>query len=285
MSRQATDRAATELKGELERLYAEAEDADAFGHSLLSFLDELGRRADDSGTVDNVVERLAEQLDRAATAALAAGAMHDLRSLVQVLVANVDHARAGVLKMATASGQPDRARDVLRTLDELRLVAATMANITRDGVALQRAAGATSLVELSEVLETTARMHRRVARGRLVLDDVPRVHVVAPRGAMLRVLANLIRNAIDAIPEDQGRVTISAWVATDDVFVQVSDNGPGIPEALQGQVFDMFFTTKDGGSGVGLPVCRRLVTAWGGTLTLLSRRGAGTKFTISIPRA
>ena len=78
---------------------------------------------------------------------------------------------------------------------------------------------------------------------------------------------------------------ITAWVATDDVFVQVSDNGPGIPEELQHKIFDMFFTTKDKGSGVGLPVCRRLIGEWGGTLQMQSKPGEGTRFTFGIPKA
>jgi len=232
----------------------------------------------------SVIDRLASQLDLASTATLAAGAMHDLRSLVQVLMLSIDHMRRDVLSMAGAS--PDLARDVLHTLDELRMVAATMGNITRDGVALQRAAGAGAIVELPELLTTTARMHRRISRNRLILDDPPRVDVLAPRGALLRVLANLIGNALDVIPDGpDGRVTISAWVATDDVFIQVADNGPGIREPLQHKIFDMFFTTKDSGSGVGLPMCRRLVEAWGGSLNLKSRPGVGAKFIFSAPRA
>lgn len=277
---------AIELKGELERLYQQSGDPDAFGRSLLSFLDELGRKVREDGEASSVIERLAEQIDRAATATLAAGAMHDLRSLVQVLVAHIDHARAGVLGMATAANNADRIRDVLRTLDELRLVAVTMANITRDGVALQRAAGAGTIVELPELLKTTLRMHRRVGKGRLILEEPPRVDVLAPRGALLRVLSNLISNALDAIPDGaDGRVTLSAWVASDDVFVQVADNGPGIPPELQAKIFDMFFTTKEKGSGVGLPTCKRLVEAWGGTLQLQSKVGEGTRFTFGVPRA
>ena len=80
-------------------------------------------------------------------------------------------------------------------------------------------------------------------------------------------------------------MTLSAWVASDDVFVQVADNGPGIPEELQPKIFDMFFTTKDKGSGVGLPVCRRLVEEWGGQLQMYSRAGVGTRFTFGVPRA
>jgi signal transduction histidine kinase len=285
MSQVAVISGGTDLQAELSRLYAESGDPEVFGRSLLSFLDELGRKVKDSGQATSIVERLAEQIDRAACATLAAGAMHDLRSLVQVLVAQIDFARGGVLGMAASSADPERARDVLRTLDELRLVAVTMANITRDGVAMQRGAGGGSVVDLQDLLQTMLRMQRRVAKGRLVLEDPPRVEVKAPRGALLRVLSNLLTNALDVVDDAPvGRVTISAWIATDDVFVQVADNGPGIPEELQHKIFDMFFTTKDKGSGVGLPVCKRLIGEWGGSLQLHSKPGEGTRFTFGIPR-
>ncbi len=285
MTQSAQNQASVDLQAELDRLYQESGDPEAFGRSLLGFLDDLGRKVKNNGQAVSLVERLAEQIDRAACASLAAGAMHDLRSLLQVLLAHIDHARNGVLAMATSNADPDKARDVLRTLDELRLVAVTMANITRDGVAIQRGAGGGTVVDLPELLQTTLRMHRRVAKGRLLLEDPPRVEVKAPRGALLRVLTNLISNALDVIEDGTGRVVVSAWVATDDVFVQVADNGPGIAEELQHKVFDMFFTTKDKGSGVGLPVCRRLVSEWGGTLQLQSKPGEGTRFIFGIPLA
>jgi len=277
-----------DLKAELDRLYHESGDPDDFGRSLLGFLDELGRRIkaeqDDAGTT--FVERIAEQIDRAATATLAAGAMHDVRSLLQVLLAHIDHSRNKVLGMAATAQDPAAVRDVLRSLDELRLVTVTMANITRDGVAVQRGAGGGSIVDLPDLLKTTVRMHRRVSKGRVKLEDPPRTDVMAPRGALLRVLANLINNAIDVIPEGPaGKIILKAWVADYDVYVQVEDNGPGIPPDMQSKIFDLFYTTKEKGSGVGLPTCRRLVEGWGGELQLQSKVGEGTRFTFGIPRA
>lgn len=276
-----------DLKSELERLYRESSDPDDFGRSLLGFLDEVGRRVKEEGAGGvTFVERIAEQIDRAATATLAAGAMHDVRSLLQVLLAHIDHSRNNVLGIAATASDPGKVRDVLRSLDELRLVAVTMSNITRDGVAVQRGAGGGSIVDLPDVLKTTVRMHRRVSKGRVKLEDPPRTDVMAPRGALLRVLANLINNAIDVIPDGPaGKVVLSAWVATDDVFVQVADNGPGISQDMQSKIFDLFYTTKDKGSGVGLPTCRRLVQSWGGELQLQSKLGEGTRFTFGIPRA
>lgn len=277
-----------DLKAELDRLYRESGDPDDFGRSLLGFLDELGRRIKDESEdkATTFVERIAEQIDRAATATLAAGAMHDVRSLLQVLLAHIDHSRNKVLALAATAQDPTTVRDVLRSLDELRLVTVTMSNITRDGVAVQRGAGGGTIVDLPDLLKTTVRMHRRVSKGRVKLEDPPRTDVMAPRGALLRVLANLINNAIDVIPEGPaGKIVLSAWVTDFDVYVQVADNGPGISSEMQSKIFDLFYTTKEKGSGVGLPTCRRLVEGWGGELQLQSKIGEGTRFTFGVPRA
>jgi signal transduction histidine kinase len=276
-----------DLKSELDRLYRESGDPDDFGRSLLGFLDELGRRVKEQGSgQSSFVERIAEQIDRASTATLAAGAMHDVRSLLQVLLAHIEHSRNNVLGMAATASDPGKVRDVLRGLDELKLVAVTMSNITRDGVAVQRGAGGGTIVDLPDLLNTTVRMHRRVSKGRLKLEDPPRTDVMAPRGALLRVLANLITNAIDAIPDGpEGKILLKAWETNDEVFVQVADNGPGIPAEIQSKIFDLFYTTKEKGSGVGLPTCRRLVEGWGGELQLQSKVGEGTRFTFGVPRA
>ena len=71
----------------------------------------------------------------------------------------------------------------------------------------------------------------------------------------------------------------------DRVRITVSDNGPGIPEELHESVFEPLVTTKSTGTGLGLPLSRRIVEAHGGTITLRSRAGAGTAFTIELPLA
>ena len=65
--------------------------------------------------------------------------------------------------------------------------------------------------------------------------------------------------------------------------IRISDNGPGVPEAIQKRVFEPFFSTKEEGSGLGLSIAARIVEEHGGTLELQSREGAGATFVISLP--
>jgi len=100
---------------------------------------------------------------------------------------------------------------------------------------------------------------------------------------MMRVMDNLIRNATEAM-EDGGRLTISAWEAEDEIVIEVSDTGIGIPESEMENLFKPFYTTKPSGVGLGLTYSRRTVVAHKGTIELESKAGEGTKITISMPK-
>lgn len=89
-----------------------------------------------------------------------------------------------------------------------------------------------------------------------------------------QVVLNLIHNAVeamDAVRPDRKRLTIRTKLADDKAAVEVSDAGPGLPREMQGRIFEPFFTTKAAGMGMGLPICRSIVEAHGGTLELVAR--------------
>ena len=101
-----------------------------------------------------------------------------------------------------------------------------------------------------------------------------------------RVLLNLVVNAIDAVKGvSDGTITISTTVDKErGLTVSIADNGCGITEDRQDQIFELFYTTKgSGGSGLGLPMVKKFVEKMGGTLTLVSEPDAGATFTMSFP--
>jgi two-component system, sporulation sensor kinase E len=101
-------------------------------------------------------------------------------------------------------------------------------------------------------------------------------------GAMKRALLNLIKNAIIAMPEG-GELRLQTRRDRDNVQIIVSDTGVGIPEELQGKIFEPYFTTRDTGSGLGLTVVYKVIREHGGDLHMDSQSGRGTTFRISIP--
>jgi two-component system NtrC family sensor kinase len=104
-----------------------------------------------------------------------------------------------------------------------------------------------------------------------------------------QVFVNLVNNAAQAVASTgrQGTVTVHARRWLEGVAVDVSDDGPGIPEQLQDKVFEPFFTTKaEGeGTGLGLSICQGIVKEHGGRITLASPPGKGATFTVELPAA
>ena len=97
-----------------------------------------------------------------------------------------------------------------------------------------------------------------------------------------RALTNLVNNALQAMPEG-GVLELDAFKTEQAAIITVSDTGIGIPEEIKPRLFTPLVTTKAKGQGLGLAVVKRLVEALGGAITFESKKGTGTKFTITLP--
>jgi signal transduction histidine kinase len=127
-----------------------------------------------------------------------------------------------------------------------------------------------------------------------VAEGLPAIHGDEHR--LCQVFTNLLTNAFEAL-DGKGRVLIkvvaetleqdpafaSDNVPTPAVIVDVTDDGPGVPPDLRDKIFDPFFTTKPQGSGLGLPIVRKIVDAHDGRIDLASIQGRGTRFRITLP--
>ena len=101
-----------------------------------------------------------------------------------------------------------------------------------------------------------------------------------------QVISNLIQNAAEAAPGQDGRLEICGWNEGADLLLSVRDNGHGIGPDDLNKVFNAFFTTKDTGAGMGmgLTIAQRVARALGGSLVVQSEIGVGTVFTLRVPR-
>ena len=98
-----------------------------------------------------------------------------------------------------------------------------------------------------------------------------------------RLLVNLLLNAIDAQPDSGGRIGIAAEARHPMVELRIQDHGHGIPQDLIPRVFEPYTTTKEKGSGLGLPFCRTVAERYGGTIAIESAEGIGTTVTVRLP--
>ncbi len=152
------------------------------------------------------------------------------------------------------------------------------------------------LLERVALLSQELAAERRVQIVRRYDPSLP--PILADEDRMLQVLHNLVRNAIEAMP-DGGRVTLVSRLSLNPLFskvdlgmgqrtmaeVQVADEGPGLPEATRAKLFTPFFTTKDSGLGLGLALCHRILEEHQGAIQFSSAPGQGTTVTCFIPIA
>jgi signal transduction histidine kinase len=111
-------------------------------------------------------------------------------------------------------------------------------------------------------------------------SDLPTV--MLDREGFHGALLNLVLNAQQAMP-DGGQLVVRTQPTGIGVAVDLIDTGKGMDDGTQGRIFEAFFSTRSGGTGLGLPIARKIIEAHGGEITVQSAVGRGTKFTIKLP--
>jgi signal transduction histidine kinase len=215
----------------------------------------------------------------AAVGTLAASLAHEVRNplnsinLQLVLLSR----RAGQLaepERARFEGLVEAARREVTRLETL--VQEFLALSSTDRVRLLPRSPGAVLREVAQLMAPVAREHGVSVREE-ISEPLPEVPLDADK--LKQALINLVRNAIEAMPSG-GRLTLSAEAVDAEVHLRVADTGVGIPPGVD--VFDVFLTTKEGGTGLGLPIVRRIVEAHGGRVFYETQPGAGTVFTIAL---
>ncbi|HET9108657.1 MAG TPA: ATP-binding protein [Steroidobacteraceae bacterium] len=172
------------------------------------------------------------------------------------------------------AGQSQRAAETIEGLR--RLVAA--AGPERPESSLNDA-----VEEVLEVLRADARSRRVHIEVRLAAQLLP---IRIERTQIQHVMLNLVRNALEVLesnPPDRREVVLETQTTAEGVELTISDNGPGLPEEARQRMFDPFFSTKAGGTGLGLPVSHSIVRAHGGRLIHERNAAGGARFRICLP--
>src|SRR5258707_6657603 len=145
------------------------------------------------------------------------------------------------------------------------------------------------LVDVNELIrEMIVLLHSEANRYSIAIrtelaEDLPKV--MADRVQLQQVFMNLMLNGIDAMKETSGRseLTIKSEAGDGQLLISVSDTGVGLPQEQAEQIFKAFFTTKDNGTGMGLPISRSIIESHGGRLWATGNSGRGSTFQFTLP--
>jgi PAS domain S-box-containing protein len=216
----------------------------------------------------------------AALGKLTSGVAHEIKNPLNAMVIHVALLREKISRAGPPEAQAslDTLEQEIRRLDrviqgflkftrpeDLQLTSVTLPELLEEVVRLVSAEAMTSGIEIASEVSIS----------------LPPVY--GDRELLQQVFVNLMRNAIEAMP-DGGRLLVSARQVDESVEIAVADTGPGIDPALLDKIFDLYVTTKAKGSGIGLSVVYRIVQLHGGEITVESRKGEGARFLVRLPQ-
>ena len=214
--------------------------------------------------------------------AIAAGIAHEVRNPLNALQINL-----GILEQELSEIVPDRSGHVFEVLAkiarELHSLDAFVTEFLRFArpprLSMEKVAVRSLLADLTTFIGPECT--RKGVSLSLSVEGGPET-VLADGFQLKHAVLNLVLNALQATP-DTGTIVIGVKGAPDGLAIEVRDSGEGMTGEVQSRAFDAFFTTREGGTGLGLPITHRIVEAHGGTVALSSREGEGTVATVWLP--
>jgi signal transduction histidine kinase len=226
------------------------------------------------------IERLRQQYSE--IAALAGALAHEIKNPLSVIGMNME-----LLAEDLADGRTPQTRRALAKVEIVKAQCRRLQTLLDDFLRFARVRHLEmSPGNLNEQIERVLRLFAPQAREQRIeivtyLDpDLP--SILLDEQTLEAALVNLVKNAIEAMPEG-GQLTVRTRLTRTGVALDLIDTGRGMDQDTAMHMFEAFFSTKDGGSGLGLPMARKGIEAHGGRIDVQSEVGRGTQFTIEFP--
>ncbi len=225
-----------------------------------------------------------------AVAELAAGVAHNFNNLLQVMLSSSEVGLAALhsndLARVTANLQRilEDCRSGAETVRRLQDFAAVRTEPTSQESVLCLSHAVQKALDMSETWWKTG-PERMGVSVILTKELIPDCFVRGEENELLEVVINLVKNAVEAMPQG-GELVVKVSAQAGDALLTVEDNGVGIPEGNLRRIFEPFFTTKGfQGTGMGLASTYGIVLRHGGHISAVGREGGGTRFSVRIPLA
>jgi len=253
---------------------------------LLASLEDITERERLRTEVEETHRLLVQSEKLAATSKLAAGIAHEIKNPLNSLsftVANIEQVINTSRNIKEAKRASDEHLALIRSdLERIKLLVDRFMSFARPRQIqlVNKNVGAILRAALNSI-----RLQAKDQKVDIIEnyeDGIPEVMV--EEEDLFRSFINLLTNSLEAIDRD-GTITVSCSLTTKDIIIRIADTGNGIPAEIQDKVFDIFFTTKERGSGLGLSQVYQTIEGIGGKISLISpiKEGRGTEFSIHIP--
>ncbi|MDA7979600.1 MAG: ATP-binding protein [Pirellulales bacterium] len=218
-------------------------------------------------------------------AVLAGQLAHEIKNPLSTISLNMELLRED---LANTPETPQTRRGQER-IDRVRRECQRLEGLLNDFLSFARAqAGRMEAVDMNQMIEELLQFFHPQAEAAQVevvqlLDPfVPAVAI--DREQMRASVLNLLINSVQAMP-DGGRISVRTRRIGENLVLDLIDTGAGMDAQTISQIFDPFFSTKRGGSGLGLPAAKKIIETHGGTIRVQSEVGRGTQITIELPPA
>jgi signal transduction histidine kinase len=230
-----------------------------------------------------LTRRISHDAHLAEMGLLAAGLAHELRNplnAVRFALASLEDRARRVGDSPAGRGIADLHGEIAAEVEDLERIVRAFLEYARPAAHDAEECDLEKLCE-SALAVAAPRAKQRGVELRLALPGGS-ARIRLARVGVRQVLVNLLANAVEAC--DAGRhVTLTALRETSRLRLVVEDDGPGVPEKIRARLFEPFVTAGQGGTGLGLAMCRRIVSEMGGSIDYERRRPTGSIFTVALP--
>jgi len=243
--------------------------------ALITIYNDMIHKLSDNAKVMAKVERDSAWKEMAKQVA------HEIKNPLTPLKLNIQYLESKVrMNPEDAPGLIEQiAPSLIEQIDNLSEIASEFSNFA------QLPTARNEQIRLNEIVKTVHDFFRK--REDLTFQlfvPINDVLVFADRNHLVRIMNNVVKNAIQSIPSDrQGEIILRLYRKDDNAIIQVTDNGSGIPEEMHDKVFSPNFTTKSSGTGLGLAISTNMLESFNGRIYFKTIENLGTDFFIEIP--
>lgn len=232
----------------------------------------------DISDTEELEKRMHQSEKLALVGEVAAGAAHEIRNPLAVI-----HGFISLMNQSLSDEEKKRfyLPVLMKELERINYIIEEMLLLSKPGTPVMKKVSMQEII--NELLPLITHSSKFTEKDKLIFDVKLQPYILKVDEKQIKqVLHNLIRNSMEAM-DGEGVITIYSQVHEDSYCLYIEDTGKGIPLHMQQSLYQPFSTSKDSGTGLGLPIAQRILESHGGQIKLLSTSSRGTVFVIKFP--